>query len=81
MAEIYKASGGAGAWDEKWQYRAFVDSFEDGAAHFCVCLEHDCAGQWPTEARHLPGNPMNPHTCTYAKHTDGAWRFQPSFDR
>jgi hypothetical protein len=33
------------------------------------------------EKRDLPGNPMNPYTCTYAKYTDGVWRFQPSFDR
>lgn len=81
LAALYKESGGAGSRAEKWQYRAFVDSFEYGSAHFCACLKDDCTGQWPTERQHLPGNPMNPYTCTYAKYAAGAWRFQPSFDR
>jgi hypothetical protein len=81
MAAVYKESEGAGSREENWQYRAFVNSFEDGSAHFCACLKEDCTGQWPTEPHHLPGNPMNPYTCSSAKRTDGVWRFQPSFDR
>jgi hypothetical protein len=82
MAAIYQASGGGiPVKDSDRESHAFVDSFEHGSAHFCVCLKKDCTGQWPTEGWHLRGNPMNPYTCASAKRTDGVWRFQPSFDQ
>lgn len=81
MAAAYMAAGGIKPWEAKDPYRAFGDRNDAEAAHFCVCLKKDCTGQWPTESQHLPGNPMNPYTCVYAKRSDGAWRFQPSFDR
>lgn len=81
MAAVYTANGGVSVWDRKDPYRAYVGSFEDRSAYFCVCLKNDCSGLWPTEPWHLPGNPTNPYTCVHAERSDGAWRFQPSFDR
>jgi len=81
MAAVYRASDGVPVGDQEREYRAFVDSFDDSSAYFCACLKKDCTAQWPTEPQHVPGNPMNPYTCSYAKRTDGVWRFQPSFDR
>ena len=81
IAAAYRALTGFGTWNAKEQYQAFIGSFDDASTFFCVCLEKDCTGRWPTERQHLPGNPMNPYTCTYAKRTDCVWRFEPSFDR
>ena len=81
MTAAYIAAGGIKPWETKDPYRAFIDSNDAESARFCVCLKQDCTGQWPTEPQHLPGNTMNPYTCVQAKHNDGAWHFQPSFDR